>query len=368
MNYAFDVETTTFQKGNPFSIRNKLVLNGLYNPEEGFQFYAMPSKEDMLIGFNIKFDLHWLQRDTGVPFPGKIWDVQLAHYMLTGQKKPYPSLNEVSEYYGHGQKLDVIKEQYWDKGIDTDQIPMDVLMEYLTQDLILTWKCYESQQEQFKENPQLYKLFLLACRDLQVLQEMEWNGLKLNENLAQEKAKLLAEEIKVLTSKLNLIYPQVPINWGSVDDLSVFLYGGVIVEEKRWQSGVFKTGQRAGQPRFNIDKIQHTLPRLVKPIKGTELKKEGYWSTDDKTIRQLKGAKKIQEILSWITALREKSKLHSTYYQGFLDLRREMDWPECEIHGQFNQCVVPTGRLSSSNPNQQNLPELAAELFESVYQ
>ena len=77
--------------------------------------------------------------------------------------------------------------------------------------------------------------------------------------------------------------------------------------------------------------------------------------------------KRIKEILNLISKRREKSKLLNTYYQGFLDLRKKMDWPSGEIHGQFNQCVVPTGRLSSSRPNQQNLPEVVSELFESKY-
>ena len=69
--------------------------------------------------FNGKFDLAWLRR-YNIDFSScRIWDCQLVHFILTGQKESYPSLNEVAEYYGLGTKLDQVKEEYWNNGIDT---------------------------------------------------------------------------------------------------------------------------------------------------------------------------------------------------------------------------------------------------------
>lgn len=368
---AFDVETTFFQKGNPFSQRNKLVLSGLYNPETGVEFNTNPCFNGaMLIGFNIKFDLHWYQRYYKYPFKGKVWDVQLAHFMLTGQKNPYPSLNDVSNHYGHGEKLDYIKLNYWDKGIDTDQIPIDELKEYLQQDLILTWKCYESQLAEFREQPLLYRLFQLHCADLQVLQQIEWSGLLLNEALCNERSKELTQKITLIEQQLKAIYPEVPLDLNSVDHLSCFIYGGVITVDERVEVGVYKSGAKIGKPRFKINQVQYTLPRLANPPKGSELKKEGYFSTDDKTLSQLRGTKRLHEILGLLKQYRELSKVNNTYYKGLVELRKEMDWYEdeeghSELHGQFNQCVVPTGRLSSTRPNQQNLIEAISDVFYS---
>ena len=371
MNIIYDVETTTFQKGNPFSKRNKLILAGIKHPEGdytlGGNVDAGVSVDDLLIGFNIKFDLHWAQRCWQWGYDLKVWDVQLAHFMLTGQSHTYPSLNDVCQYYGHPEKLDVVKLEYWDKGIDTNGIPTPILEQYLKQDLDSTELCYLSQVEDFKKQPELYKLFRLACRDLLVLAEMEWNGLPFNEELAQEKSDGLEEAIARTLGNLDSIYPFVPIDWNSVDHLSCFLYGGIITVEERLQVGFYKSGAKEGQPRFRINEIQYPLPRLATPIKGSELKKEGYWSTDDKTLKQLKGTKKLKEIISWITEYRENSKLRNTYFQGYLDLRKEMDWEEGELHGQFNQVVARTGRLSSTKPNLQNPPPEAQELLRSGY-
>jgi DNA polymerase I-like protein with 3'-5' exonuclease and polymerase domains len=374
MNVIYDVETTTFQKGNPFSKRNKLILAGFKYPTGEYSLGGADSfgyqdlDEHTLIGFNIKFDLHWAKRSNWWDYGDvNIWDVQLAHFMLTGQVNAYPSLNDVCKHYGHPEKLDVVKLEYWDKGIDTDQIPRNVLEKYLKQDLDVTELCYKSQVEEFKSNPALYKLFRLACRDLLVLADMEWNGLPFNEQLAQEKSDELERQISNTLFLLNGVYANIPIDWNSVDDLSCFLYGGVIEKEERYQVGVFKTGEKIGQPRYKINVLQFPLPQLVKPIKGSELKKEGYWSTDDKTLKQLKGSKRLKEIISWITAYRENSKLRNTYFQGYLDLRKEMDWPEGELHGNFNQCVARTGRLSSTKPNLQNPPPEAQELLGSSY-
>jgi DNA polymerase I-like protein with 3'-5' exonuclease and polymerase domains len=93
---------------------------------------------DTLIGFNIKFDLHWLRRYGFDYSHCRIFDCQLAEFILGGQSEPYPSLNKTAERYGLGTKVDVVKTEYWDKGIDTTEIPIEILDEYLTMDLVLT--------------------------------------------------------------------------------------------------------------------------------------------------------------------------------------------------------------------------------------
>ena len=155
---TLDVETTITNTGHPFTKDNKLMLVGL----DGHRVYdieytADPHKEsleeiqvavdsvDVLVGFNIKFDLHWLQR-YGINFKDKrIWDCQLVEFILRNQSNPYPSLNGVAEYYDIGTKLDEVKENYWKNGIDTDKIPLNILTEYLNQDVDLTYKVFQEQ-------------------------------------------------------------------------------------------------------------------------------------------------------------------------------------------------------------------------------
>ena len=85
----------------------------------------------------------------------------------------------MAEHYGLGNKLDVVATEYWEKGIDTQDIPREVLSDYLNQDLLPTERVYEKQIEDFNTNhpPETLTLFKLQCQDLLVLQEMEYNGM-----------------------------------------------------------------------------------------------------------------------------------------------------------------------------------------------
>ena len=360
---VLDVETTTFQKGNPFSRQNRLILGGLFDGTsskyfgEGISTNLDPSDLNsiLLIGFNIKFDLHWIKRTYGTLFHNiSIWDCQLAEFLLSNQREPFPNLDSVANRYALGTKLDTIKTKYWDNGIDTDQVPIEELQEYLDQDLKLTYELYKQQQIKLKEAG-LLPLFRLQCADLIVLEEMEWNGIKLDTTLCLEKEKETEEELKNIDISLkNFHDPNLPINYNSRDHLSCLLYGGTIIEDVRIPVGVYKTGEKVGLPRYKILTYEHELPRLIEPLKGSELLKEGYYSTNDETLRQLRTTKKFKSLIQLILRRAELSKIQGTYYRGLPNLINEMDWKPGYLYGQLNQCVAVTGRLSASKPNQQN--------------
>lgn len=366
---VLDVETTIFQKGNPFSLRNKLCLVGIGNylgmDKETIQHEIDSST--LLVGFNIKFDLHWI-RKYGLNFTTKpVWDCQLADFILSGQSNPYPSLNSVASKYGLGSKLDVVATEYWDKGIDTPDIPEGVLREYLQQDLLLTEKVYHHQLTLFKSQPQTYKLFRLHCQDLLVLQEMEYNGMLFDVKQAAEEAAKEEKRIHEIESALKEGYETVPLNFASRDHLSAYLYGGTITEEIPVLIGVFKTGLRKGQPKFGKQEVKYELPQLIKPLRGSELKKEGYYATDEGTLKSITASKQSRRRLDLILERAKSSKLLGTYYRGIPELIEEMDWPSGTIHGNFNQCVAATGRLSSSKPNLQNFAGTVDKLIRSRY-
>lgn len=364
-----DFEVTTHNNGNPFDVRNKAVCLAWKEedkPSDIFWLvYPHPKPDDLHVFFNAKFDLHWY-RKVGNKLPSKVWCCQVAEFILNGQKERYPSLENTAIKYGLGHKLDVVKTEYWDKGIQTDAIPKEVLAEYACQDVDLTYKVYQKQLEQFQKNPLLFKLFKLQMLDLLVLEEMEWNGLIYDEALCMEKAQALDDKIQTITKQLSSVYPNIPINFNSGDQLSAFLYGGNIVEEYKEHVGFYKTGLKAGQPKFQNKERVHKLPQLVKPIPNSQLKKAGVYSTDETTLRKLKGvyAKKYVKPL---LELSELEKLNSTYYKGIPNINKEMHWPEKMIHGQFNQCVAGTGRLSSSKPNLQNFATECQDVFVSRY-
>jgi len=321
----------------------------------------------LLVGFNIKFDLHWL-RKYEIDFSScAVWDCQLAAFLLAGQSTPYPSLDGVSDLYGLGRKLDVVSVEYWDKGIDTDCIPQEVLYEYLEQDLLLTERVYHHQLKLFESEPQLYKLFKLQCQDLLVLQEMEYNGMLFDVKTANEQAVVEETRLKEIETELQEGYEGIPINFQSRDHLSCYLYGGTIVDEARMPVGVYKTGAKVGLPRYKIVEYKYELPQLIKPPKGSELKKDGYYATDEGTLRSISASKQARHKLDLILERSKSSKLIGTYYRGIPELIETMDWPDGTLHGNFNQCVASTGRLSSSRPNLQNFAGSVDKLLVSRY-
>jgi DNA polymerase I len=366
MNLTIDTETTTHNKGNPFDSRNRLVSIHTYDETKGWSF--KPTDTDsvqqqidsasLLILFNAKFDLLWL-RKIGIKYDHKpIYDVQLAHYMLSRQSHAFPSLDEVLEHFGLEKKLDKVKE-LWDQGVQTDEIPWDILCEYGEADCLKTYQAYQKQLPLF--TPQMYKLFKLACQDLLILADMEWNGLKYDNDVCNQKSADLQKQIAELTAKLSAVYPDVTINFGSPDQLSAFLYGGQIKEETKELVGFYKTGQKAGQPKYQkVDKF-HTLPRMFNPLPKTEMAKEGVYSTAEGTLRKLKGKNKW--VIETLLELAKVSKLNETYYEGLNKINAEMHWEPGILHGQYNQCIARTGRLSSSRPNQQNLSNDCLDIF-----
>jgi len=199
-----------------------------------------------------------------------------------------------------------------------------------------------------------------------VLQEMEWNGIKFNKQLCEERSKEIEAQLSTLQAKLSAVYPDVPINFGSGDQLSAFLYGGTVYEDTKEHIGFFKTGQKAGQPKYKNVVKEHVLPRLVEPLPKSELKKEGVFKTDEPTLRKLKG-KAAKAFVQPLLDVARLSKLKSTYYDGIPQLAQECAWKDGFIFGQFNQVVAQTGRLSSVKPNLQNMAGEFQDVLVSRY-
>ena len=373
-----DVETTISNKGNPFDSKNKCVMVGMKFLKEDAHIktdnftklqYAI-DKASFLIGFNIKFDLHWL-RKVGLDISKvRVWDCQVAEFLLNNQKTPYPSLDDAAEKYGFNKKLDIVKLEYWDKKIDTDIIPPNILSEYLQQDLSLTQQVYEKQRQLLKET-KLLPLFNLLCQDLLVLEEIEWNGILFNTEKAREKVKEIKIELLEIYDKFMVLLGGVPFNPNSNDHVSCILYGGDIVEYLRVPIGVYKSGDKIGQPRCRIIEKRYTLPRLVEPLKNTLVKKPAgspeYWLVNDTILRKLKLSKEAKVIVDLLKRQSELDKLYGTYLEGWSNLIDNMNWEHNIIHGSLNQCVAITGRLSCTKPNMQNADPITKIYMESRY-
>lgn len=387
---TFDTETTTYQKGNPFSARNKLCNIGYYIHQEETDcsmysgetieyddspyakklsfFQNWVNEVEVLIGFNLKFDLHWIKR-YGINFEGKrVWDCQAVHFLLTNQQNKFPSLNEVLTYYGLPLKDDRVKE-YWKRGFDTTQIPLDTLSEYLAYDVKGTWDVYRLQVDDVAKRSRAFqRLVSIVNQDLIFLQEAEWNGMCYNVSYSRALGDDIKNQIQEIDERLYRLVPHEWVNWDSGYHLSAVLYGGNIKREVREQY-LFEYANPKKTPVTKTRKkiVIEELPKLVEPLRKSDLARDGYWKTDEPTLRQLNAKGPAKEVISLVLKRAELEKLRGTYLHGLPDLIETMDWENDLIHGNLNQSAAVTGRLSSTKPNLQNMAGNIKHLFETRF-
>lgn len=387
-----DTETTgatNDTNGNAFTIPNKLCYIGCSDSTGHFDFdieysgkpYGKQLEEvrriidrcDLLVGFNLKFDLHWLRRYGIQSFQQKtLWDCQTFEYMASRQTVAYPSLGNSCKSRGLGEKMDIVRTEYWEKGIDTDKVPEPTLKEYLRSDVEeLTKSLYFAQQQVYQTlSERLRTLIDLANQDTLTLEEMEWNGLPYDIKASFEKAAELEKRMQELDTLLSGIIGFYSCNWNSGDHLSAILYGGYIEEAIREPYlFTYKDGRVAEKSRWTT--IKHIFPQLVEPIKYSKLKKSTddrpFYSSDEATLKKLRGGKTVDKIVEYLLERAKVEKLKGTYFEGFPKRHSEMEWEDGIIHGSLNQCVTGTGRLASSGPNIQNLPDPIRGIIKTRY-
>jgi len=385
-----DVETTTRNKGHPFNPDNQLVSYAYSNGGAvTFQYFSDPEFKSHLgkalasstdiVGFAIKFDLHWVRNVLGFkPVNHRIWDCQLAEFVLNNQQGAYLSLDEALESYGLPLKDDKVKE-YWDAGVDTKDIPVPILEKYNKIDIISTKALYDAQRAVMTEK-QINLVYLLG-EDMKTLLEAEFNGIKWDEVKAIEKAKALSEEISGYNKRLTSYLPPITygrFNWDSGDHLSALIYGGTIeFDYVTSEPSVYKSGDKKGQSyiknSWHVEEV--VFPGHFDPLPRTELKKTKnkvnvktrLYKTDEPTLLSLKSRRKeAKELISILVSRSEKLKV-GEMIASIEKKRKDLNWTDGMVHAQFNQNVVITGRLSSSNPNMQNTPLEVDELLVSAY-
>ena len=379
---TYDVETSIFNFGNPYDVRNILVsysvkvddapiVHKRYD-EPDFKTYLQEcfKQATLLVGQNLKFDLSWA-RHIGcvVPERCRVFDTQLCEFVLSGQTNSFASLNSLEELYGLPTKLDEVAS-FWEKGISTEDIPADVVEEYNNYDVQLTYDVYQRQLEDPRMTGALKKLILLQGADLLVLQEMEYNGIKFDKERSLQEANKLKEELDGLKAELTKLLGD--INFNSGDQLSVALFGGAYeVENRHDEERVYKSGPRKGETytRSVLDSVDvvkclgYFRPNPKDELAKTKGKPDNelvhgtrYYSTASDVLGQLPARTNVQKVvLTKLNRVAYIEKLVGTYLEAFPMLLEQQQWGEL-IHGQYNQVVARTGRLSSSKPNMQNAP------------
>lgn len=354
---VLDLETTMDcpvgnNKANPMWIGNKIIAAGLLRiGDSGVTTHYCKTgvgadivleeidKASLVVGHNIKFDLLYIYRLTSNILP-RIWDTQLAAYILSGQRHLYASLDELTaEYIGkHALKDDKIKE-YWKAGVRTEDIPKTELESYLRTDVYNTEAIFKKQWLEAEELG-LIPLMMVQMDALRATIEMNRNGMYVDwayvELMCQHYGELIDRTdgvIKSLAGHLDYMSPK---------QLSLYFFGGQEKYVERELVGEYKNGK----PKYkNVEKI-NIIEGDYKPT--TEIGKSGYYSVDDTVLKGLssKGDRLAEQLL----IMRSAKKIKETYYEGLKDLR----FPDNNIYPNLNHCSTKTGRLSATNPNLQN--------------
>lgn len=381
----FDVETSTKHKGNPFTESNRLVSvsSAIGDSSPQFSYYREPSflatlqlqlqKCKRIVGINLKIDFHWIRRaGLSIPEDVEIWDCAIAEYRMSGQRSVFPSMDDMCDLYEIPNKQGGLKE-FWNAGVSTEDIPYNVVKDYNNDDIYRTRAIYIHQlrDERLKKTTNLEKQILLDGADLLVLEDMEYNGIKYNSVKSRELAGEFTSELEGINRWFYDLSGTDRINLDSGDHLSAFLFGGSFeTSDTAVESRVYKSGPNKGQEytrNITINRQTHRFDGYFNPINGTELKKstkdKPVYGTSDEVLKQLTKRTKLQRsIIEKLQRRSELEKLTGTYLNAFPELINNMEWGEY-LHGQFNQVVAATGRLSSSAPNLQNTPPIADQML-----
>ena len=368
---AIDVETTL--NGNedvglahPMHPDNRAVAFGVCNSMsyddpyttydvEMFEYKLSTLSPDVILcGHNISFDLMYLYKiSTNLKYELQrrpIWDTQLAEYILSAQQTKFASLDELSVKYGLPIKDDGIKK-YFAAGLGSDKIPPRELMPYLERDVQNTVHIALRQYQRAIAQKQL-PLMLSQMEALHATTEMQFNGLHIDmEKLDQYTVEVVNEyvecrlDLEELANKHSVEDVNSPKQW------SQFFFGGKKKIRVKEEVGLYKNGKTKYKL---VDKTVDVKP-FIKYVPDPEKvsAKTGQISVDDSVLNDmLKHTfdKEAIRIIEGLLKYRELSKQLSTYVQGLS--KHVMDE---FIHGKLNHTATVTGRLSSTNPNLQNI-------------
>ena len=263
------------------------------------------------IGHHIKYDA-LVMRGVGVDMRGVVADTMLMAFLLDASRNSYKMDVLAEELLGH--KTIPIKQLIGTgkKQISIDQVPTVDVATYAAEDADVTWRLHGVLSERLAKFPDLKTLHNEVELPLvDVLAEMEWNGVKVDPKVLREQSKVLGDRIADLQTKI------------------AAEAGGEINPDS---------------PKQLQDVLFERLK--LKPLRKT---KTGY-STDAATLEQLADQHPLPAL---ILEYRGLVKLRETYLEN---LGKEINEKTGRIHTSFNQTAASTGRLSSSDPNLQNIP------------
>ena len=366
---AVDVETTL--NGNeevglahPMHPDNEVVAFGMcyyegkpftsYDPDVFLENVCELPPGAVICGHNLSFDLMYLYRTSMFlreELQGRrIWDTQLAEYILSAQQTKWSSLDELSVQYGLPVKDDKIKK-YFEKGLGSDKIPSAELIPYLEQDVTNTAQIARLQYARAIEAGQL-TLIETQMEALHATTEMQFNGLHIDRaKLDEYTVEVVNKYVEVKLDLQELAEGHLIEDINSPKQWSQFFFGGTKKVKVKEEVGVYKNGNtkyKLVEKKIKIDPFIRYVPDPDKVSAKT-----GQVSVDDAVLNDMLKHTFDPKAIAIINALlkyRELSKQLSTYVQG-LSKHIIGDF----IHGKLNHTATVTGRLSSTSPNLQNI-------------
>ncbi len=322
---AFDTETTGI---DPLS-SDIVGISFSYKENEAYYVTLSPNKEEATkqlsllkpflenkeiekVGQNIKYDI-LMVRNYGIRVQGPLFDTMIAHYLINPETSH--GMDYLAETYLK-YKTVPIEELIGSRGKNQGNmrdVDVNIASKYACEDADITLKLKKIFEKEIKSN-NLEKLFYeIECPLIYILADMEWAGVRLDLEALKVLSEDLTEEMRVLEEEI-IEMAGMDYNVNSPKQTGEILFDHLKIVEKAKKT---KTGQ------YNTSEGELEKLRSKHPI--------------------------IEKILDY----RGLKKLLSTYIDAFPLL---INPRSNKIHTSFNQTVAATGRLSSTNPNLQNIP------------
>lgn len=322
---AFDTETTGL---DPLTC-NIVGISFAYKEGEAYYVALSAKKEEATeqlsllkpfledksiekIGQNIKYDI-LMVRNYDIRVQGPLFDTMIAHYLINPETSH--GMDYLAETYLKYKTVS-IEELIGAKGKkqgNMRDVDIAIASKYACEDADITLKLKHLLEKEIEEN-KLDKLFYeIECPLIYVLADMEWTGVRLDLDALKELSIDLTEELSVLEAQL--------------------------IEMAGMEYNV-NSPKQTGEVLFDHMKISDKAKKT----------KTGQYSTSEGELEKLRSK---HPIIDKILEYRGVKKLLSTYIDAFPLL---INPRSNKIHTSFNQTVAATGRLSSTNPNLQNIP------------
>ena len=321
--FCFDTETTGFD------IFNDRIV-GLSLAVEPFKAWYVPFKEENTpeyaeivrplfederiakIGQNIKFDLMVLRR-LGIEIRGRKYDTMILHYLLDPESRH--NMNALSERYLNYKPIEI--ETLIGKGskqLTMDLVNVERVKEYAAEDADVTLRLKQVLYPQVEEIGLQHLYFEVEEPMIAVLADIEMAGVRIDSGALAEYSVELSRRLAELEAAIRAEAGESTLNINSARQLGEVLFAKMRIAEK---------------------------PKMTKTKQ---------FCTDEDYLQTFARKHRIVDL---ILEYRGVKKLLSTYVEALPQL---VNRTTGRIHTSFNQAVTATGRLSSTNPNLQNIP------------